>query len=132
MSGAAGSAGGVGAGGREGGGGGRWGWRPKSLRTSGLRSSTQVEATYRIDMTWVRFDEIYHIEPVLVRLIFDYRLSMICIEVIQTFPSIVDASFVNAVRYVTIPFNVSQVPALLCDYMVTVSRLCRAYMANLL
>ena len=57
---------------------------------------------------------------------------MICIEVIQTFPSIVDASFVNAVRYVTIPFNVLQVPALLYDYMVTVSRLCRAYMANLL
>ena len=40
-------------------------WRPKSLRTSGLRSNIQVEATFRVDMTQTRFDEIHDLEVVL-------------------------------------------------------------------
>ena len=43
--------------------------RPKSLRTSGLRSSIQLEATYRIDMTEIRLYAICHTSTALFYLV---------------------------------------------------------------
>ena len=92
-------AGGAGAAGRSRAGGG--GSKPQSSRTSGLRSNVQVEATYCIDMTEIRFDTICHIEIELFHLILIVPHYYMCVEVEQTVTSIVNPSSCNAARYLT-------------------------------